>query len=239
MKEGDRRYAKQAKLLGEEGQRRLAAAKVLVIGAGGLGSSLLYQLAAAGVGALVVADGDRVSLSNLNRQILYAEADIGQWKAERAAVRLRALNGSIAVEAATQPLTAANGAALLAGCHAAALAVDNWETRLLVNRLCCQRGLPLVDAGAEGFGGSVTVVIPGVTACLECWYGNAAPQALPSQALGAAVGAVASMEALALIELLLDRCELKGGQLFFDGLRWSAQAIRCPRRENCAACGGL
>jgi len=237
MEELRERYARQAGLLGEDGQERLAASRVLVLGAGGLGSPLLYYLAAAGVGSLVVADGDRVSASNLNRQILYTEADLGQWKAERAAARLRALNGSVRVEPVTAPFTAENGPALLEGCDAAALAVDNREARLLANRLCCRRGVPLADAAVEGFGGYVTAVLPGASACLECWFGDKKPAARSPRTLGAAAGTVASMEALAVIELLLGRCELAGKMLFFDGLCWSADAMTCRRREDCPACG--
>lgn len=232
------RYARQLTLLGEAGQARLARERVLVLGAGGLGSPLLLYLAAAGVGALRVADGDTVSPSNLNRQVLYTAGDLGEPKAACAARRLRALNPALETESVTEYLTEENGAALLADCDAVALCVDSREARLLGNRLACAAGLPLVDAGVEGFGGYVTAVLPGVTPCLACWFGTQRVRRGSPQTLGAAAGVLGAMEALALTQLLLGSTELAGQMLFFDGLHWSADAVHAPRREDCPVCGG-
>ena len=153
MTESDGRYTRQAGLMGEEGQMKLSRARVLVLGAGGLGSPLLYYLTAAGVGFLTVGDGDRVSESNLNRQILYTEADLGCWKAEKAAERLRALNGTVRVTPVTERFTEENGPAMVAGSDLMALALDNREIRLLANWLCVEQGKPLIDGGIDGWSG--------------------------------------------------------------------------------------
>jgi adenylyltransferase/sulfurtransferase len=237
MNERNARYERQQGLLGVDGQRKLAASRVLVLGAGGLGSPLLYYLAAAGVGSLTVVDDDVVSLSNLNRQILYTEADLGAFKAERAAQRLLALNGEILVTPVTARFTEENGQALMKGCDLVALAPDRRETRLIANRLCWRLGIPLVDAAVEAFGGYVTAMLPGKTACLACRFGSRHTAAHPPQVLGATAGALGSMEALAVIELLLGREGPAGKMLVFDGLSWRTDTAPCPRREGCPVCG--
>lgn len=236
---GAERYLRQRELLGAGGQERLGRSRVLVLGAGGLGSPLLLYLAAAGVGSLRIVDGDTLSPSNLNRQIAYTQAELGRPKAECAARRLRELNPALETQCVTEPFTAENGAALLEGCDAAALCVDSRAARLLANRLLCRAGLPFSDAGVEGCGGYVTAVLPGRTPCLECWFGAQRPAARPGpQTLGAAAGVLGSMEALALLQLLLGGTELAGRMLFFDGAFWETRPASMSRREDCPACGG-
>ena len=237
MTENNGRYARQAALMGEEGQMKLSRARVLVLGAGGLGSPLLYYLAAAGVGFLTVVDGDRMSESNLNRQILYTEADLGCWKAERAAERLRDLNGTVHVTSVTARFTEENGSAMVAESDLVALALDNQETRLLANRLCVEQGKPLVDGGIDGWSGYVTEVVPGETPCLACWLRNRRPGGHVSVSLGPMAGIVGSLEALAVVERLLGRPWLAGKMLLFNGSEWTLSPLRAGRRPDCPACG--
>lgn len=231
------RYSRQSALMGGEGQKKLSRACVLVLGAGGLGSPLLYYLASAGVGALTVVDGDRVSESNLNRQILYAEKDLGCWKAERSAERLRALNGTVHVKPVAARFTEKNGPAMIAESDLVALALDNRETRLLANRLCLMQGKPLVDGGIDGWSGYVTEVIPGETPCLACRFEDKRPAGHVPVSLGAMAGIVGSMEALTVIERLLCRPGLSGKMLFFNGFEWTLSPLGAGRRPDCPVCG--
>jgi molybdopterin-synthase adenylyltransferase len=237
MTESNGRYARQAALMGEEGQRKLSRARVLVLGAGGLGSPLLYYLAAAGVGFLTVVDGDRVSESNLNRQILYTEADLGCWKAERVAERLRALNGTVHVTSVAARFTEENGSAMVAESDLVALALDNRETRLLANRLCVEQGKPLVDGGIDGWSGYVTAVVPGETPCLACWFENKRPGGHVSVSLGPMAGTIGSLEALAVVERLLGLQGPAGKLLFFSGTEWTLSPLGAGRRHDCPVCG--
>ena len=237
MTEGNERYSRQAMLLGEEGQMKLSRARVLVLGAGGLGSPLLYYLAAAGVGFLTVVDGDRVSESNLNRQILYTEADLGCGKAERAAERLRFLNGTVRITSVAARFTEENGPAMVAESDLVALALDNRETRLLANRICVAQGKPLVDGGINGWGGYVTAVIPGETPCLACWFEERQTAGHVPMSLGAMAGTIGSLEALAVIERLLDGPGPAGKLLLFNGAEWTLSPMPVERRPGCPVCG--
>jgi molybdopterin-synthase adenylyltransferase len=237
MTEGNGRYARQAALVNEVDQMKLSRARVLVLGAGGLGSPLLYYLAAAGVGFLTVVDGDRVSESNLNRQILYTEADLGCCKAERAAERLRVLNGTVHVTSIGMRFTEENGSAMVAESDLVALALDNRETRLLANRLCVTQGKPLVDGGIDGWSGYVTAVVPGKTPCLSCWFEHRRPGGHVPVSLGAMAGIVGSLEALAVVEMLMGQPGLAGKMLFFNGSEWTLSPLSAGRRQDCPVCG--
>jgi molybdopterin-synthase adenylyltransferase len=237
MKESEGRYARQTPLFGEEGQTKLSRARVMVLGAGGLGSPLLYYLAAAGVGSLTVVDGDRISESNLNRQILYTEADLDRGKSGRAAERIRALNSTVRTTAISAQFTEENGAAMVAESDVVALALDNRETRLLANRLCVAQGKPLVDGGIDGWSGYVTAVVPGKTPCLACWFEDKQPGGHVPVSLGPMAGVVGSFEALAVVEILLDRLSLAGKLLFFNGSDWTLTPLRSGRRSDCSVCG--
>jgi molybdopterin-synthase adenylyltransferase len=237
MTQSNERYARQAALLGEEGQRKLARARVLVLGAGGLGSPLLYYLAAAGVGFLTVMDCDCVSESNLNRQILYKESDLGCGKAERAAERLQDLNSTVCVTSISARFTEENGPAIVAENDLVALALDNRETRLLANRLCIAQGKPLVDGGIDGWNGYVTTIIPGETPCLACWFENRRPGGRAPVSLGAMAGTIGSLEALAVVEWLLGRSGPAGKLMLFNAVDWTLSPMPTGRRTDCPVCG--
>jgi len=235
------RYSRQIILpqIGPEGQERLAAASVLVIGAGGLGSTLLYCLAGAGVGRIGIIDDDTVSESNLNRQFLFAAADIGREKAAAAAERLRAFNPRIKIEELNQRVTEKNAPELIAGRDLVILAVDNIETRLHVNRACCGVGTALINGGVEGFYGYVQIVEPGLTACVECLYAQlrgSRAEELPS--LGAAVSVISSLMADAAVLTLLGLPNpLNNGMLFIDAENLTFERAEISRKRSCPACG--
>ena len=232
------RYRRQLAIpeIGEEGQHKLAASSVLVVGAGGLGGPLLYALAGAGVGRLVVVDGDTVSLSNLNRQFLFDQADLGRSKAEAAARRLSAFNPDLRVEGVEAWLDEKTGMNLLADCQLAVAAVDNLPARLALNAACAQKNIPLVNGGVEGWYGSVMAVEFGKTPCLACCYAGTAPEE-GGQALGAVTGAVASLMASVTIQMLLGHNPIPGELLLYDGKRLELDRVPVERGTGCPVCG--
>ena len=146
--------------IGTAGFAKLQSAAVLVVGAGGLGCTALSCLAGLGVGAIRVADRDRVERKNLDRQFLYAERDVGRFKAEAAAERLREMNAGVSLDARACEFNEETAADLLKGVTLAMAAVDNRETRLVMNRLCAAAGVPLINGGVRGLLGSVQQVRP-------------------------------------------------------------------------------
>lgn len=237
------RYSRQIQLpqIGPAGQARLAGASALVIGAGGLGSTLLYCLAGAGIGRVGILDDDVVSESNLNRQFLFTTADLGRAKSLVAAERLAALNPHIQYERQSLRVNAQNAPALVKGWDIAILAVDNLETRLAVNRACCVAGIVLLNGGVEGFFGLIQLVEPGLTPCLECLYGEARQEDQTAEvpSLGAAAAVVSSLMADAAIVLLLGLPNpLKNDLLCIDTEHFSFERVELSRSSSCPACGG-
>ena len=253
-------YARQVILpeIGLQGQARLHQSRVLVIGAGGLGSPILMALAGAGVGHLTVVDHDIVSASNLNRQFLYTVADIGQSKATIARERLLAYHPDLEVTALDQTFTAALARNVIPDHDLVVAAVDNRSARRLINRACYQLGKPWIDGGVRGFSGSVAVYRPGETACFDCRFdlveeandassmvatsGNspAIPKtpAAPIAALGATASVIGSLEAdLALCLLLGLGDPLQGEMLYYHGRTLDFQRIPIAARADCPICG--
>ena len=232
------RYRRQLAIpeIGEEGQHKLADSSVLVVGAGGLGGPLLYALAGAGVGRLVVVDGDTVSLSNLNRQFLFDQADLGRPKAETAARRLSAFNPDLRVEGVEAWLDEKAGMNLLADCQLTVAAVDDLPARLALNAACAQKNIPLVNGGVEGWYGSVMAVEFGKTPCLACCYAGTAPEE-GGQALGAVTGAVASLMASVTLQMLLGHNPIPGELLLYDGRRLELDRVPVERGTGCPVCG--
>ncbi|MCL2494929.1 MAG: HesA/MoeB/ThiF family protein [Oscillospiraceae bacterium] len=228
--------------IGPEGQARLAGASALVIGAGGLGSTLLLCLAGAGVGRIGIIDDDVVSESNLNRQFLFTMADLGREKAFAAAERLAALNPHIQIVPQKQRVNEINAPALVVGWDIVILAVDNFEARLAVNKACCEAGITLINGGVDGFYGTLQIVQPGVTPCLECLYGAAGPEGQAEQlpSLGAPVAVVSSLMADAALVLLLGLLTPLGNDLLcIDGESLSFARAEIARGSACPACGKI
>jgi len=163
---------------GEQGQEKLKKAKVVVVGAGGLGSAILNYLAVAGVGSIRVIDGDTVELSNLNRQILHLEKDIGRKKVDSASDRLQSLNPHIEIEAIGEVIIEDNVFEML-GDYLIVDALDNLPTRYLLNRVAVKKNLPLFHGAVYGFEGRATTIIPGKTPCIKCLYKDVIPGKIP------------------------------------------------------------
>lgn len=239
------RYSRQIILpeVGGEGQALLRAAAVLVVGLGALGSPAGYYLAAAGVGRLGLIDGDRVDLSNLHRQILYATGDVGRPKVEPARERLLALNPEVRVEAALASVTAANAADVIRGYDVVVSAVDNAATRYALNDACLAAGVPLVDAGIVGFQAILMTVVPGAGPCYRCLFpdppaAGAAPTCAEAGVIGALAGVIGALQALEAIKLLLGAgAPYAGRVLQFDGLSGRFREVPWPRDPGCPVCG--
>jgi molybdopterin/thiamine biosynthesis adenylyltransferase len=239
-----RRYARHIILteVGPIGQRKLLAAKVLLIGAGGLGSPAALYLAAAGVGTLGVVDYDVVDLSNLHRQIIHGHANIGRPKVESVAQRLRDVNPDVGVVAHGEPIAASNALGIINSYDVVVNGSDNFPTRYLVNDACYLLGKPLVDGSLFRFEGQATVYLPGM-GCYRCLFpAPPPPGAVPSCAeagvLGAMCGVIGTIQAVETIKLLLGLGEpLVNRLLLFDSLGMEFREVNTRRDPNCPLCG--
>ncbi|MEO5972411.1 MAG: HesA/MoeB/ThiF family protein [Sphingomicrobium sp.] len=242
------RYARHIVLpqVGGVGQRKLKAARVAVVGAGGIGSAVIPALAGAGVGRLTIIDDDVVEMSNLQRQTIFRDDQVGVGKAEAAAAFASALNPSVEVTAAADRIGPANAEHLLAGHDLIIDGCDNFATRLAVNEGAVRLQTPLVSAAAAQFQGQIAL-LRGWQAeqpCYRCFVGDAFDaEACDTCAelgvLGALTGAVGHLAALLGIRALLGVGEESEGKLFLiDALSFSVRAIRIPKDPACATCGG-
>lgn len=240
------RYARHLLLpeVGPEGQARLKASSVLVIGAGGLGSPLLTYLAAAGVGRLGIVDPDRVELSNLQRQILFSEATVGEYKADAARRRLQQVNPLVEVVAHRRRFHGGNALDLARGWQVIVDGTDNFATRYLSNDVAVWLGVPNVYASIHRFEGQCSVFAPHLGGpCYRCLFPRPPdPGAVPSCAeagvLGALPGLLGTLQAVETIKLLLGLGDVLIGRLLHvDTLRMRFTTIRLKRDPDCAVCG--
>ncbi|MCW2924074.1 MAG: UBA/THIF-type binding protein [Thermoleophilia bacterium] len=242
----DERYSRHVAIpeVGVDGQRRLLGARVLLLGAGGLGSPAALYLAAAGVGTIGLVDDDVVERSNLQRQLLHTEDRIGVAKVDSAEVALRGINPDVRVEAFRTRLTADNAWEVLgAGWDVIVDGTDNLPTRYLVNDVAVHLGIPVVHGSIYRFEGQVTVFEPFAGPCYRCLYPEPPPPELaPSCAeggvLGVLPGIVGSLQATEAIKLVLGIGEtLAGRLLMYDALAATVDTLRLRRDPACPACG--
>ncbi|MCL1854690.1 MAG: HesA/MoeB/ThiF family protein [Clostridia bacterium] len=240
MKGMSERYARQIRLpeIGVKGQRKLAEASVLVIGAGGLGAPVLQYLTAAGVGSLDIMDGDTISASNLNRQILFGADDLHKNKAISSIQKLKQLNGEVELTAIPEMLSDENADRFVREHSAIVLCTDSITVRRAANRACVTANVPFVDAAVDGFRGTVLTVIPHVTPCYECVHAFSSLKQETVPILGAMAGWVGCAEALAVIRLLLGLNEPSLGTiLFFDGAEMTVEPVSIAINPKCDVCG--
>ncbi|MBI2969925.1 MAG: molybdopterin-synthase adenylyltransferase MoeB [Gammaproteobacteria bacterium] len=233
--------------VGESGQIRLLDAKVLIIGAGGLGSPAALYLAAAGVGTLGLVDHDVVDRSNLQRQILHTDDRVGASKVESGADALRALNPDIAVRKHEARLDSSNVEGIFSGYDIIVDGSDNFATRYLVNDACVKLGLPNVHGSIFRFEGQVAVFWPGYPKrkgpCYRCIYpepppAELAPSCAEAGVFGVLPGVIGVLEAVEVIKLILDAGNpLIGRMLYYDALQASFVELKLSRNPNCAYCG--
>jgi adenylyltransferase/sulfurtransferase len=239
-----RRYARHIILpeVGSAGQRKLLAARVLLIGAGGLGSPAALYLAAAGVGTIGIVDYDMVDLSNLHRQIIHGHANIGKPKVESVRERLADVNPDVNVVTFNEPISSANAMQIVEGFDIVVNGSDNFPTRYLVNDAAYLSGKPLVDGTLFRFEGRANVFLPG-KGCYRCLFpAPPPPGAVPSCAeagvLGAMCGVIGTIQAVETIKLILELGEpLVNRLLLFDSLSMEFREVKIPRDPNCPLCG--
>lgn len=235
------RYARQIALpeIGRDGQKKIAASSVLVIGAGGLGSPLLFYLAAAGVGRIGIVDFDRVDRSNLQRQILYAETDVGRFKAEAAAETLARLNSTVEYLPMLEKLTPENADRICAGFDAVADATDSPAAKLLAADVARRAGKPFSYAGIQSFAGQVMTILPDRGPCLHCLLRSTPPPPEKTGPFGAVAGLAGSIQTAEILKILAGLPPgLAGTLLAFDALAMTFRRIPVARNPNCPYCGG-
>lgn len=224
-------------MLGEAGQEKLKAARVIIAGAGGLGTVISLYLAAAGVGTLRVVDCDVVEASNLNRQILHWGGDIGRPKTASVSEKLADLNSLIRVEEVAGRIDETSIDAITEDCDLIVDAMDNFPTRYLLNRTALRKGIPFIHGAVRGLYGQATTVLPGKTPCLRCIFPGSPPREI-FPIIGATCGVIGSIEATEVIKLLTGRGEPLAGRLFiWDGMAASADSLVVERNPACPDCG--
>ncbi|BDR92212.1 HesA/MoeB/ThiF family protein [Vulcanisaeta souniana] len=233
------RYSRQVAVIGKEGQEKLSRARVAVIGLGGLGSLVSMYLAGAGVGELTIVDYDTISVTDLHRQLLYREEDVGKPKVEVAISRLHALNPTVKIKPVNDALVEENAEVVLDGVDVVVDALDNWLGRQVLNEAIVKLRKPLVHGAVNGWYGQVSTIIPGRTPCLfELVHARSLPQCVGyCPVIGPVVGVVASIEATEVIKLITGIGEpLINKLLIIDGKNWVIDEIKLSRVDNCPVC---
>jgi len=227
--------------IGAAGQKKLLQARVLVVGTGGLGCSAGYYLAAAGIGHLGLVDGDRVELSNLQRQIMHSTAVLGRLKIESAREKIIALNHDVQVTGYGQWLNEQNFRELINSYDLVVDGTDNFAARYLINQACVEMNKPYIFGGVLGYTGQAMTILPGHGACLACIFGAGfAQEALASEKgiLGAVPGIIGSVEAAEAIKVILGIGKPLLDRLFtFDALSMEFYTVNVNRDPACPVCG--
>lgn len=241
------RYARQLRLpqVGESGQRRLAAAKVVLLGAGGLGAPAALYLAAAGVGQLTLIDDDRVERSNLHRQVIHADARVGMAKTESARITLHALNPRVRIEIHSERLQADNVERLVSGHDVLIDGADNFPARYLLSAASLRLRLPMVYGAVERFSGQLSVFDPrrNDSPCYRCLFPEPpaaadAPNCSEAGVLGVLPGIIGLLQATETLKLILGLGDSMAGRLLsFDALDMRFRDTRLPRDPACPGCG--
>jgi adenylyltransferase/sulfurtransferase len=231
------RYKRQIMLFGEEGQKRLKKATIFIAGAGGLGSPISIYLAVAGVGRIVLADKDSVELTNLNRQILHFNSDIGERKTTSALRKLKEINPDVTIEVLDTTIDETNILEIIGDADGIVDAMDNFPTRYLLNSAAYTKKIPFFHGGIRGLCGQATTFIPGKTACLSCIFPHP-PPAEVFPVVGVTPGLIGMVQANEVIKYLTGTGELLTDRLFYwDGERATVDEITLERNPSCPICG--
>ncbi|NLD38604.1 MAG: HesA/MoeB/ThiF family protein [Desulfatiglans sp.] len=232
------RYDRQIMVpeIGLEGQEKIKSSRVFIAGAGGLGSPVSLYLAAAGVGTLVIADNDRVEITNLNRQILHWPRNIGSKKVESAREKINSFNEHTKVEIFDETIDDDNISGLTNGCDVIIDAMDNIATRFVLNRAAIKRKIPFIHGAVSGLEGRVTTIIPFKTACIGCMYrADTKPGKFP--VLGVTPGIIGIIQATEVIKYLTGMGELLTNRLLiYDGMDLSFREFKLSRNPECREC---
>jgi molybdopterin/thiamine biosynthesis adenylyltransferase len=240
------RYSRQIILrqVGGEGQRKLLACRVLIVGAGGLGSPAAMYLAAAGVGTVGIADADKVDTTNLQRQVIHFTADVGRRKVESAKEKIQAINPDVAVITHDRKVTAANAGGIVGEYDFVIDGTDNFAAKFLINDACYFRKVPFSHAGILRFEGQLITVLPGETACYRCIFrspppAGAVPSCSQAGVLGTLAAVIGALQATEAIKYILGIGELLTNTLLtYDALAAVFRRVPLKRNPNCILCGG-
>jgi adenylyltransferase/sulfurtransferase len=233
------RYDRQIILdgFGKEGQEKLKQARVVIAGGGGLGSASSTYLAAAGVGTIRIIDYDCVELSNLNRQILHWDKDIGTGKVLSASTKLKQLNPHIKIEPMNETINETSASCLVAGFDVIIDAMDNLTTRYALNRAAIENNIPFIHGAVHGFEGRVMTIIPGQTACLKCHYRGTDPQG-KFPVIGVTPAVIGSIQAAETIKYITGTGTLLTNRLLiFNGLNMKFTELAVNKNPDCEHCG--
>jgi adenylyltransferase/sulfurtransferase len=231
------RYKRQILLFGEEGQEKLQRAEIFIAGAGGLGCPISIYLAVAGIGTITVVDNDVVEQTNLNRQILHYDRDIGKKKTTSAEEKLMEINPDVRVRAIDTTIVESNVFRLVGSADGIVDAMDNFPTRYLLNDAALNKNIPLFHGAIRGLYGQATTVIPGRTACLRCIFPKAPPREV-FPVVGVTPGFIGMVQANEVIKFLLGKGTLLADRLFlWDGLQARAEEVLVERNPCCEVCG--
>jgi molybdopterin/thiamine biosynthesis adenylyltransferase len=229
--------------VGGKGQKKISDAKVLLIGAGGLGCPVGYYLAAAGVGTIAIVDNDEVELSNLQRQIAHSVNTLGVNKAESAKKTFEALNTDVNVIAIKERINSSNILDLMKDYDIVVDGTDNFPTRYLINDACVILKKPLVSGAILRFEGQVTTILPGEGHCYRCLFEEPPPPGLvPScqeaGVLGVLPGVIGTLQATEVLKLIIGKGKpLMNQLLIYDALGVNFRKVRVPKNKNCPVCG--
>lgn len=229
--------------VGQVGQQKLLNSKVLIIGAGGLGSPVAFYLAAAGVGTLGIMDADEVDLSNLQRQILHHSQDVGKPKVNSAKDKISVLNPDVTVITYRERLSRANALDIIKDYQLVVDATDNFITRQIMNQACLELNKPFVYGGVLAMQGQAMTIIPGHGPCFSCVFRNEPPANAPSTStvgiLGAVAGLIGTVQATEAIKILLNMGTPLVGRMFtVDLLSMYTDEVQVRPDSACPVCGG-
>jgi molybdopterin/thiamine biosynthesis adenylyltransferase len=223
---------------GEEGQKKLKQSHVVVAGLGGLGCSASLYLTCTGIGHITLIDCDCVELSNLNRQILHYEEDIGKGKPLSAAQKLVKLNSSIEVTPVFKKITEQNAREIIKGTNLVIDGMDNFKTRFILNKACVDEGIPLIHGGVHGLFGAVTTILPGRTPCLACIFPEVPQKKGVFPVFGVTPALIAILQVTEAIKLLAGFGSLLAGKmLYFNGDTMDFTFSNLVKNQNCKVCG--
>jgi thiazole biosynthesis adenylyltransferase ThiF len=229
--------------VGVKGQKKLLNAKVLIIGAGGLGAPAALYLAAAGVGTIGIVDADEVDLSNLQRQVIHTTADLGKAKVKSAAETMTAINPDVKVNTYRMFVDSTNILDLVKEYDFVIDGTDNFPAKFLINDACVMAKVPFSHAGIIRFKGQLMTYVPGEGPCYRCVFKNPPPKdAVPTckQAgvIGAMGGVIGSLQAMEAVKYIIGKGDLLTGKLLtYDALKMEFHTIKLPKDNNCAVCG--
>jgi molybdopterin/thiamine biosynthesis adenylyltransferase len=231
------RYKRQILLFGQDGQERLKRAEIFIAGAGGLGCPISIYLAVAGIGTITLVDNDVVELTNLNRQILHYDRDIGKKKTASAGEKLSEINPDIRVKVVDATIGEANVIRLVGSADGIVDAMDNFPTRYLLNEAAIRNKIPLFHGAIRGLYGQATTIIPGKTPCLRCIFPNPPPKEV-FPVVGVTPGFIGMIQATEVLKYLIHEGNLLTNRLFiWDGMEAHAEEIRVEKNPVCTACG--